>query len=274
MPNFDPATAAAFDDNWSRSRYREADPVHVRRAFEDMFGLFPFDRLGEAEGFDLGCGTGVRAAAVAPLVGRLHCIDPAPHGIAAARRRLAGCHNVTFHLAGVDAIPLPPGTQDFGYSLGVLHHIPDPEAALRSCVSKLKPGAPFLLYLYYDFENRPLWFRGLWRLSDLARRLIAPLPFPARRAVSDAIALLVYLPLSRSARLLERAGIGVANLPLSYYRRSPVRHLRSHALDRFGTPLEQRFSSSAMKAMMTRSGLERVTFQDKEPYWVAIGYAV
>ena len=272
MPNLDPATARAFDDNWSRAGRRKAHPAHIRKGLEDMFGLFPFERLARAEGFDLGCGSGVRAVAVAPLVGRLHCIDPTPNGIEAARHRLRGFANVEFHLAGVDDIPLAPGSQDFGYSLGVLHHIPDTEAALRSCVSRLKPGAPFLLYLYYDFENRPLWFRALWRLSDLARRAIARLPFPARRAASGAIALLVYLPLSRLALLLEKAGIGFGNLPLSYYRRSPLRHMRAHALDRFGTPLERRFSRAEMQAMMTRCGLGEIRFQDHEPYWVALGY--
>ena len=39
-------------------------------------------------------------------------------------------------------------SMDFGYSLGVLHHIPDTKEALQKCVSKLKPGAPFLVYLY------------------------------------------------------------------------------------------------------------------------------
>jgi 2-polyprenyl-3-methyl-5-hydroxy-6-metoxy-1,4-benzoquinol methylase len=43
---------------------------------------------------------------------------------------------------------------DFGYSLGVLHHIPDAQKALSDCVKKLKLGAPFLVYLYYSFDNR------------------------------------------------------------------------------------------------------------------------
>jgi hypothetical protein len=44
---------------------------------------------------------------------------------------------------------------DFGYSLGVLHHLPDPRAGLAACVTKLKPGAPMLVYIYYAFDNRP-----------------------------------------------------------------------------------------------------------------------
>jgi hypothetical protein len=48
---------------------------------------------------------------------------------------------------------------DFGYSLGVLHHVADTEGALRAAVRTLKPGAPLLVYLYYAFDNRPRWSR-------------------------------------------------------------------------------------------------------------------
>ena len=53
-------------------------------------------------------------------------------------------------------MPLPDGALDFGYSLGVLHHIPDTQSALRACVRKLKAGAPFLLYLPHYAVHIPL----------------------------------------------------------------------------------------------------------------------
>jgi SAM-dependent methyltransferase len=180
--------------------------------------------------------------------------------------------NVAYHQATVDAIPLTDGSQDFGYSLGVLHHVPDTEAGLRSCTAKLKPGAPFLLYLYYAFDNRPGWFRGLWMLSEVARGTISRLPFQARRRVSDLIALGAYWPLSRMAGLLERLGRDVGNFPLSFYRRSSLKTLRADSLDRFGTPLEQRFSRVEIDAMMRRAGLERITFLEHAPFWTAVGY--
>jgi SAM-dependent methyltransferase len=233
--------------------------------------MFPLDQLGGAEGFDLGCGFGRHAAMVAPHVGKLHCIDPSANGIAVARRLMAHAPNVEFHVAAVDEMPLADGSQGFGYSMGVLHHIPDTEAALRSCVAKLRPGAPFLLYLYYSFDNRPFWFRQIWRLSDAGRRLISRMPFRARKRLSDAIGLAVYWPLSRAAGLLERAGFDVENFPLGYYRRSRLGNLRAAALDRFGTGLEHRFSRAQIEAMMVRSGLGEIRFREQAPYWVALG---
>jgi ubiquinone/menaquinone biosynthesis C-methylase UbiE len=270
--NIDRRTVADFGREWAAFDQTSLDPAEHRSLFDQYFGVFPFaDLPSGAEGFDLGCGSGRWAALVAPKVGRLHCIDPAQEALDVCRRRLAGCSNVEFHLAGADAIPLPDGSQDFGYSLGVLHHIPDTARAMRDAVSKLKPGAPFLVYLYYDFENRPAWFRAVWRGSDLLRRAVAVMPFAAKKAVTTAVAATVYWPLSRTASLLERAGIDVSNIPLSSYRGRSFYSLRTDALDRLGTRLEQRFSTSAIRRMMTDAGLDRIEFSPNEPYWTACG---
>lgn len=240
--------------------------------FEAYFSLFAFDAFPpDAEGFDLGCGTGRWAMLAAPKVGTLHCIDPSPRALGVARRRLASFPNVTFHEAGVDDIPFADGSQDFGYSLGVLHHIPDTAAAMASCVRKLKPGAPFLVYIYYAFDNRPRWFRRLWQVSDGGRKIISRLPFGLRKAVTTAIAASVYWPLSRGARLLERTGRDFANFPLRAYRNLSFYTLRTDALDRFGTRLEQRFTRDEIREMMAEAGLEQVTFREDLPFWVACG---
>ncbi|HYE29448.1 MAG TPA: class I SAM-dependent methyltransferase [Allosphingosinicella sp.] len=271
MSNVDRATVRAFDDKWAATYRGPGNPERARQTFEAYFALFPFDELKDGEGFELGCGTGRHAVLVAPRVGRLHCIDPAPSGLAATRRRLAGQPNVEFHLAGVDDIPLEDGSQDFGYSLGVLHHIPDTEAALASCTAKLKPGAPFLLYLYYDFENRPLWYRAIWKLSDWGRRLMCKLPFRLRKAATDVIAVTVYWPFARAAGAAAKAGLPVEWIPLSSYRNAYLVNMRFAALDRFGTGVERRFSRAAIRAMMERCGLTGVRIADGPPYWVAIG---
>ena len=94
---------------------------------------------------DLGCGSGRWAAGVVDRVGTLNCVDPSAKALAVCQKRLGAKPNARFHHASVDAIPLAEASQDFGYSLGVLHHIPDTAAAMADCVRKLKPGAPFLV---------------------------------------------------------------------------------------------------------------------------------
>jgi SAM-dependent methyltransferase len=250
----------------------ELSDAEHRRMFASYFAVFPWEALPrEAEGFDLGCGSGRWAELVLERVGRLHCIDPSEKALAVARRRLGACPGAEFHLAGADAIPLPDSSQDFGYSLGVLHHIPDTEAAMARCVAKLKPGAPFLVYLYYSFDNRPRWFGWIWRSTELFRHSISRLPFPLRKAVTTGIAAGVYWPLARGARLMERAGLDPETVPLSAYRRNSFYTMRTDALDRFGTRLEQRFSRAEIQGMMERCGLRDIRFSDAVPYWVACG---
>lgn len=270
--NIDPRTVAGFGEEWAAFDQSKLDDAEWQRLFERYFSIFPFDELPPAaEGFDLGCGSGRWAAGIAPRVGKLHCIDPSEKALAVARSNLAGRGNVQFHAAAADSIPLDDESQDFGYSLGVLHHIPDTMAALRSSAAKLKPGAPFLVYLYYDLEQRPGWFRSLWRASDLVRRQISRLPFPQRKLLTDAIAASVYWPLARLARTAERLGVGVRDLPLSSYRNLSFYTMRTDALDRFGTALEQRFSKEQIRAMMESVGLGDIRFSDKEPFWIACG---
>lgn len=270
--NIDLATVEGFGDEWAAFDQTALDPQEHRALFEKYFSIFPFDSLGpDAEGFDLGCGSGRWAELMTERVRRLHCIDPSEKALAVAKRRLAGNAAAQFHLAGVDTIPLANDSQDFGYSLGVLHHIPDTKAAMRDCVRKLKPGAPFLVYLYYRFDNRPAWFRMLWAISDVARRGISSLPFGARKAVASVIALTVYWPLARMAGLFHRLGANVSAFPLSFYRDLSFYTMRTDALDRFGTKLEHRFTCKEIASMMETSGLEDIRFCDSEPYWIACG---
>jgi ubiquinone/menaquinone biosynthesis C-methylase UbiE len=270
--NIDRDTVEGFGQEWSRFDQRDLPAAELQALFEQYFSAFPWERLPpDAQGFDLGCGSGRWARAVAPRVGRLHCIDAAAPALEVARRALAGQTNCTFHHASVEAIPLEDASMDFGYSLGVLHHVPDTLAGLRACARKLKPGAPFLVYLYYAFDNRPAWFRALWRASDLGRRVLSRLPFRLRAFACDAIALTVYLPLARMARLAERAGRRVDAWPLSAYRNLSFYVMRTDALDRFGTRLEQRFTRAQIQALLQQAGFTDIGFRDSEPYWCAVG---
>jgi SAM-dependent methyltransferase len=271
MRNVDPSTVSSFGDEWSRFDQAAMSSLEAHKIFDRYFAVFPWSDLPpNAEGFDMGCGSGRWARWVAPRVGHLHCFDPS-NAIEVARASLADFNNITYHRAAVDDESLPSGSQDFGYSLGVLHHVPDTAEAIRSCVDLLKPGAPMLLYIYYAFDNRPMWFRAIWWVTDLARRLICRLPARLKNRATDVIALLVYLPLAMLSRMLERLGVGVASVPLSYYRNHSFYTMRTDARDRFGTPLEQRFARRQILEMMEHAGLMNIRFSEAEPFWCAVG---
>jgi ubiquinone/menaquinone biosynthesis C-methylase UbiE len=273
--NLDLQVAKGFGQEWSKFRQDESSllPEQRQEIFDDYFRIFPWHLLppGGGVGIDVGCGTGRWSTLVAPRVEHLHLLDASPEALAVARENLGFATNVSYHSASVAEIPLPPNSLDFAYSLGVLHHVPDTQAAIAAIAGKLKPGAPFLVYLYYALDNRPGWYRALWRMTNMARLLISRLPHPLRLAVSQTIATLIYWPLARTARLMSRLGQSSRSLPLSYYADKSFYVMRTDAYDRFGTRLEKRFTRAEIEQMLNRAGFENVLFSNAEPFWCAVG---
>lgn len=259
-----------FGEEWTRFDQTGLTNDERIAAFEAYFEIFPWDDLpDDAKGFDLGCGSGRWAIHVAPRVHTLHCIDPSD-AIVVARRNLSGHANVVFHRRAAAQLPFEPQSMDFGYCLGVLHHVADTERALRAAVRALKPGAPLLVYLYYALDNRPRWFRVLWRVSDLARKAIARQPSTVRQMICDGLAGGVYYPLARGAAVAERCGVNVAHWPLSSYRHRSFYAMRTDSLDRFGTRLEKRYTRQRMEALLRDAGLADIRFCSSV-FWCAVG---
>ncbi len=269
--NSDATTVKSFGDEWSRFDQSKLPTAEAQRIFDEYFSVFPWNKLSkESVGFDMGCGSGRWAKLMAPRVGHLHCIDPSS-AIDVAKLALSSAANVSFHQVSVGESALPLNSQDFGYSLGVLHHVPDTAGALRDCVAMLKPGAPFQLYLYYAFDNRSILFRLIWRCSDLLRRTVCRFPPAIKHLVTDILAVLLYYPLARLSLLIESCGFEVSSIPLSYYRNHSFYTMRTDARDRFGTPLEQRFTKPQVRVMMESAGLGDIRFSDAAPFWCAVG---
>lgn len=273
--NVDDNVASGFGKEWSTFRQGEENLSRSQREtiFENYFRIFPWNLLPPdgGVGIDVGCGTGRWSLMVAPRVAHLHLLDVSPEALAVARDNLKGAQNVSFHANSVAEIPLPERSFDFAFSLGVLHHVPDTQKAIRAIAEKLKPGAPFLIYLYYAFDNRPPWYRALWAISNGARVVVSRLPHTMRKAISETIAALVYWPLARLAALLAQCGVPQQSLPLSWYRDKSFYVMRTDAYDRFCTQLEKRFSKQQIEQMLANAGFETIVFSDSPPYWCAVG---
>lgn len=274
--NVDARVATGFGQEWSTFRQDETELSSAQRnaIFQSYFDIFPWDVLpaGGGVGIDVGCGSGRWSMQVAPRVAHLHLLDVSAEALAVAKQNLSSANNVSFHNASVGHIPLPAGSLDFAFSLGVLHHVPDTEGAIASVAQKLRPGAPFLVYLYYALENRPAWYRAIWLASNAMRIVMSRLPHPLRLVLSQIIAALVYWPLAHLATMLDKLGLSSRLIPLAYYRDKSFYVMRTDAYDRFCTSLEQRFTRDQIAQMLTRSGFERIRFSDHEPYWCAVGY--
>ena len=135
--NIDQKTVNSFGDEWERFDQDGMDDEEGLRIFKSYFSIFPWDKIkNDSRGFDMGCGTGRWAKFVLPRVNHLTCIDPSS-AIDIARSKLSDFDNVSFLNESVDKTSLQPSSQDFGYSLGVLHHVPNTRDAIKSCVDLL-----------------------------------------------------------------------------------------------------------------------------------------
>lgn len=263
-----------FGDEWKSFPHDNIDKKILNKQFNSYFSIFPWDKINTSScGFDAGCGSGRWAFFIANKVSVLHCIEPSD-AIEVAKTNLSNFSNCKFYKCTIENSPIKDNTMDFGYSLGVLHHIPDTQKALSDCVKKLKKDSPFLLYIYYAFDNKPFWYRYLWSFSNYIRIVISNLPYRLKFIFSQILAFIVYLPLSRISKYISYFGYNVDNFPLSFYRDKPFYFMRTDALDRFGTKLEQRFSKKEIILMMEKSGLKNIKFSDHPPYHCALGYKI
>jgi len=270
--NIDHKVVSDFGKEWKAFNHQDMDNSLLFSAFDSYFHIFPLNDLLNSEGFDMGCGSGRWAKFVAPNVKKLNCIDPSQNALEQAKKNLAEYDNCYTECAGVDDNSINNESQDFGYCLGVLHHIPDTALALKSCSAKLKKGAPFLLYLYYRFDNKPKFYKALFHISNFFRLIICKLPFFLKFPISQLIAIFIYFPLSRFALICENLGINVSNFPLSWYRNESFYILRTDAHDKFATRLEQRFTKAEITQMMLEAGFTDLTFSERVPFWTVLGY--
>lgn len=261
-----------FGNEWVKYNYSKINKKFLYKNFIQYFQIFPLKSLNKnMEGFDMGCGTGRWAQFIAPYVKKLNCIDPS-EAINVAQKNLSLYKNIKFFKETTDQCSIKENSQDFGYCLGVLHHIPNTRLGIKDCAKLLKVGAPLLLYIYYNFENRSDSYRLIWKISNYFRKAISILPQSAKHLICDVIALFVYLPLAKISKYLEKIGFNIESIPLSHYRDKNFYQMKNDSLDRFGTRLEKRFSKEEIIDMLIDAGMEKIIFSQNDPYWVCLSY--
>lgn len=135
-------TRAYFDRvaaEWDRMR-QDYFPEQVREEVLRRAG--PSPQMSVA---DVGCGTGFLAAAFAPLVAEVHCIDASAAMLSQARQRLAGYGHARYHVADGASLPLPDSSVDLAVANMYLHHTAEPAQAIAEMARILRPGGTLIL---------------------------------------------------------------------------------------------------------------------------------
>jgi SAM-dependent methyltransferase len=270
--NIDPKTVSSFGEEWNAFHgFSESDIII---SGDKYFDIVTDEMLNkESLVIDIGCGSGRFIKYLKGRYKKIVGLDPSS-AIFVADNLLGEDGSIELVQASTDNIPYPDSYFDFGYSLGVFHHIPDTQKALSDSVKKIKPGGYFLLYLYYSLDNRSFLFKLLFHISNAVRLVVSKLPARIKKFVCDVLAVVFYMPFVGLCRLLKVIGIPQhirRKIPLQAYEDQSFYIIRNDSLDRFGTPLEQRFSRAETKEMMENAGLTQVNFSERIPYWHAVG---
>ncbi len=137
-----------------------------------LLALSPADRVV----VDLGCGAGGTLAWLSPVSRLVIGVDREAAMLDAARARTAGCDNVQLVEGPLEALPLPADHVDLALCTLVLHHVPQPAAALAEVARVLRPGGRLVL-LDMDAHHRDGYRRSMGHqhlgVSDAGLRELA-----------------------------------------------------------------------------------------------------
>jgi SAM-dependent methyltransferase len=160
--------ADSFGYQWGRFQRTQLDSAHRNISevdFAQKTGLKPEDLQGKLI-LDVGCGMG-RFAEVATRWGaRVVGIDLSAAAEVAAKN-LADREFVAFQ-ADVFSLPFAPESFDCIYSMGVLHHTPDCEKAVKVLPQYLKPGGTLAVWLYSGYNK---WYRFTDQYRKVTHRM-------------------------------------------------------------------------------------------------------
>ncbi len=270
--NIDQGVIDGFGHEWAAFDYAETETAEALdaqfAAYCAPLNLSQFNPATSVVG-DFGAGSGRWSSRLAPYFSRVYALEPSDGANKVLKSKFASDSKIMVLQETVGVNSIPAASLDLAMSLGVLHHIPDTALAIKDVSRSIKPGGVFLCYLYYNLENKPTYYKLIFKGVNVVRRVISASPQPVRRLSTTVIAALVYWPLARLSKALSKLGRNTSNLPLHHYAEMPFVMLANDALDRFGTSLEQRFSKAEIAEMLRAADFDLTTlkFSEIEPFW-------
>ncbi len=270
--NIDQGVIDSFGHEWASFDYGEAVSTEALNAQFDAYcapiDLSHFDPKNSIAG-DFGAGSGRWASRLIQFFSLVYALEPSDGASEVLKNKFSDEAKIVVLQETVGANSIPLESLDLAMSLGVLHHIPDTSLAIKDVSLRIKSGGMFLCYLYYNLENKPFFYKLIFKGVNAIRQIVSVLPQRIKRIVCSLIAAIIYWPLARFSKLLNRLGINASNIPLHHYADMPFVMLANDALDRFGTSLEQRFSKAEITEMLALAGFDISTlrFSETEPFW-------
>ena len=238
-------TADAFGWEW-QTFHRLHDPGQDRAQFLDWIQPIRPEFFCGKVVLDAGCGMGRFAVASATFGARDVLAVDLSDAVEAASHNARDHPNVHVVQADLYRLPFRPASIDFAYCIGVLHHLPDPEAGFAALAEHLKADGALFAWVYGRENNG--WIVTL--VNPLREHVCARLPRPALYGLAWLLALGLH-PLAKLARAWP--------LPYQAYLRwlagYGFRHTHHVVFDHLGAPTAVYIRRDEFAAWFPRAGL-------------------
>ena len=260
-------TAASFGFEWTH--FSEMYPE-----WENNFWDYMFPRTAESfqgkKVLDAGCGIGRHAYYAAHYGAEVWAVDISDAVEVAAKNNQGT--GVRVIQADLNHLPFREESFDLVYSMGVLHHLPDPEGAFRYLLRFVKPGGEFRMFMYWAPEHQ-LLKRWLLKVVSALRMFTVRMPHRLLYPLSYVAAFLVWACFVWPHRVIMRIPMlskMADRLPLRQYSRYPFRTCVNDQFDRLSAPLERRYTRAQVEQFLESAGLEEINVFPNFG-WVASG---
>lgn len=202
---------------------------------------------------EVGCGSGRPASVASSFGAEVVAIDLSE---AVQTAHAQSQHYPRLHVVQGDAYALPfRPCFDFVYSVGVIQHLPDPAAAIRSIARAVPQGHKLVVWVY---GKRERWYQPI----EWLRKATVQMPYRWLHALSWVLALVSEITLLIPYRILSRIyqTKGLAEkIPGRIYARFPFKENVLGWFDRLGAPVTHYFSKEDVERMLSDAGLSHVT---------------
>lgn len=174
------AYAESFGRQWNWFRGVQIDSQNGTRESERRLQAATGWRDSDYAGsllLDAGVGAGRYAECAGRKGAQVFGLDLSS-AIDAAYENVGCLNNVHLVQADIFAMPFRDGTFDLAYSIGVLHHTPDPRLAFDRVAAAVRPGGSLAIYVY---DRYGMFFSDLWRTitTRLPHRLMMAMTLAA-----------------------------------------------------------------------------------------------
>lgn len=213
---------------------------------------------------DAGCGMGRHVFHAAESGARVVGVDFS-RAVEAAYENTKHLETAAVVQADVMRLPFRPGTFDFAYCLGVLHHLPQPLEALRRLVDVVKDRGECRIYVYHQIARALRWKHGLFRLASACRRVSTRLPHAVLLAACWLLSAAIWVGCVLPYRLLRGYAPNSAwakSWLFRQYASYPFLVLVNDQFDRFSAPIERRYTQNEVEELMGAAGLRNIVVRE------------